>query len=339
MAEKKSGFDFSVSLCRVIGMLMVVACHVATAYDMSAIAQLLQVGVQLFLLISGYLYSNKKIGSPGSWLKNRFLRINIPCYIWVVLMFAVGAVFFGELSLGMLGLSAVSMQGYYHFLTFLPAIPVIRGTSHLWFITVLAISYLLMLVVKYREDKNQGKQEKQWFFGGLVLSVLLGFIGVRADYIWIFFAGYYLGRRKTDFNGRNYVLSTVAMVATLAARLLLKRYCDANGDNNLYLYVVIPLAYNAMAIWLFITIKMAYGKMALVQKMAQGKCGSVIRWLDGMSFYIYITHYAFSEEPLDVMHLTGSAPVNTLFMLLLTVVCSMGLKAASDWMIAKTRKN
>ena len=48
--------DNSIMICRIVGMLFIVICHIGTYFDSGIVGQFFQYGVQIFLFISGYLY-------------------------------------------------------------------------------------------------------------------------------------------------------------------------------------------------------------------------------------------------------------------------------------------
>ena len=65
--------DYSISIIRVLAMLAIVACHIFQSQDMS-IAFWLNIGVQIFLFMSGFLYGKKTITNTSEWLKNNLRK-------------------------------------------------------------------------------------------------------------------------------------------------------------------------------------------------------------------------------------------------------------------------
>ena len=63
------GKNLTISMIRLLAMLSIIACHFCQYYN-NEWAWWLNVGVQVFFIISGYLYGNKSVSSPGPWLKN-----------------------------------------------------------------------------------------------------------------------------------------------------------------------------------------------------------------------------------------------------------------------------
>lgn len=76
--------DWSISLLRLVAMCCIVACHLCQCYGLAA-AWALNVGVQVFLAISGWLYGLRPdIDGVGRWYGRRLLRIAVP--YWLVLV-------------------------------------------------------------------------------------------------------------------------------------------------------------------------------------------------------------------------------------------------------------
>ena len=67
----------AISLLRVIAMGAIVVCHLLQGYD-NPYCYLFNIGVQVFLAISGYLYGCKTIHSWKSWFMTRFKKLYVP---------------------------------------------------------------------------------------------------------------------------------------------------------------------------------------------------------------------------------------------------------------------
>ena len=84
--------DFVIQITRIVAMFMIIICHLVQEFDNRYIqmtSQFFNVGVFIFILISGYLYGTKKIENPKEWLKNRFFKIMIPVYVFMIFIFGL----------------------------------------------------------------------------------------------------------------------------------------------------------------------------------------------------------------------------------------------------------
>lgn len=321
-------YDYSISFCRIIGMFMIIICHLGTALDNPVIGQSFQVGVQLFLFISGYLYGNKNINNNIQWMKNRFLRICVPCYLFFVYALIINLVLSISIDYNVVILDILNLQGYSHIFYQLPYINPIQGTAHLWFITVILLCYLFTILIKKVEKKHDISQNTYnvFLFILLVFSIVLGFFEIRIDYLFIYFFGYTYAKRSE--RGIDYFVSVILLFVSLVLRLLMKKYSDINGDNSLYLYVIIPLSYNFLAFWIFKTIRIF---QSFFSKICERKrIRTIVLYLDSISFYIFITHYQFIDGPLSLMNISGNLYINIALILLVTLFGGELLRLLSE---------
>lgn len=59
-----SQYDYSISMIRAMSMLSIIICHIMQYLNIE-LAWWFNVGVQVFLCISGYLYSDRKISDSA----------------------------------------------------------------------------------------------------------------------------------------------------------------------------------------------------------------------------------------------------------------------------------
>lgn len=75
-----------ISVVRIVGMFLIFATHLFLGFYGSSLGYVFNVGVPLFFIISGYLYGKKEIKEPLNWYFRRFVKICIPMYIFVLLV-------------------------------------------------------------------------------------------------------------------------------------------------------------------------------------------------------------------------------------------------------------
>lgn len=78
-----------ISFVRMIAMCMILLCHVFQEYG-NELAWWFNVGVQIFLVISGFLYGGKRFEQPLPILKKQFVKITLPYYVF--LLFVIGQI-------------------------------------------------------------------------------------------------------------------------------------------------------------------------------------------------------------------------------------------------------
>lgn len=67
----------AISILRVMAMFSIVTCHILQGLD-NRWAWILNVGVQVFFVMSGYLYGNKQIEDWKKWYTKRIRKLYIP---------------------------------------------------------------------------------------------------------------------------------------------------------------------------------------------------------------------------------------------------------------------
>lgn len=140
-------FDSTVSLVRVLSLLIVVVTHLLSWKGVNSF-QTSTIGVACFLFISGYLYGGKEINNCIDWMKQRVKRVLVP--FWILILFltiyliAVEEYLFAikQLLETMLNLQGIHFLikgdyslGYMH----------LHGISHCWFLSILACVAVIVL--------------------------------------------------------------------------------------------------------------------------------------------------------------------------------------------------
>ena len=138
ISEKESN---AIVIIRATAMFSIILCHLFQAYN-NYLASVFNIGVQVFLVMSGYLYGKKDITSWQDWYKKRFIKLYIPYFI---VAFSV--------SLLILILNAETIKWYKYIalliniqglrLVFHDYIPPLSfsALSHLWFMTAIMFAY------------------------------------------------------------------------------------------------------------------------------------------------------------------------------------------------------
>ena len=201
--------DYSISLLRIVAMFMIVGCHIASFLNNNIIAMILNVGVEIFLIISGYLYSNKVIINNKKFIVKRSKKIIKPLIV-TTLMYIVFAILTKKIvNIKAIPFLLCNFQGF-NFLISAIKVPQIEGLSHTWFLTVIVLCYLLLILVKELEHRYEYKYSLR----GTVLLILtlvgldLLFIplGIQLGYFLTFFVGYILGKVELKITNKMYLL-------------------------------------------------------------------------------------------------------------------------------------
>lgn len=125
----------AITIVRVLSMLMIITCHILQGYNQSS-AFLFNVGVQIFFLLSGFLYGKIEITSIASFVKKRFVKVYIPFILVVLCCVAIYIIF---------NITALSFRNIIPYVFNIQGLvgDEIEGLNHLWFLSVLMICYFI----------------------------------------------------------------------------------------------------------------------------------------------------------------------------------------------------
>lgn len=178
-------YNSSISMIRLLAMMLIISCHICQYYD-SEWAWWLNIGVQIFFILSGFLYGGKEIKEPIKWLGRQFKKILIRYYIFLLIAIGLYIIFAPNiLSIGSI-ISSFFCVG------------VIKGIGHLWFVGYILFCYLitpyLSLLSSYLDKININRS----IFIVLSLICICSVIGVlthsyfRPGRIMCYIAGFFI---------------------------------------------------------------------------------------------------------------------------------------------------
>ena len=318
--------NYLIVFVRVLAMLMIVLCHISTYMGTTALGLVLDVGVQIFLFLSGWLYSEKKIDSSFKWLQNRWKKLCIPAYIWSFIMLAIKclSVFQKEEIWKYVLTHLLNLQGWTKILPlFTPSwIKSIMGCGHMWFLTSLMVCYLSMLFLKELETEIK----LNYSLLGIVLYIVVGalllcvfaLMGICIEWIYIFFLGYLLKRVWKEITAKKYTILTILMCVAMCIRVMGKVYLDG---TIYYEGMIVYLTHNILGIWIIATIEFVYKRTDLLYNLAKH---SVVQWFDKYSYEIFLVHFGIIQ--LIGMYGSGKQYIDLTFFSLLTIFSAIALK-------------
>ena len=145
----------AIVIIRATAMFSIILCHLFQAYD-NYLASVFNIGVQVFLVMSGYLYGKKTITNWSQWAEKRFMKLYVPYFI-VAATATLLLLYFKPETIKWYKIIAllINVQGFR--LVFHDYIPPLSfsGLSHLWFMTAIMFAYfttpLLQKLKKYSE--------------------------------------------------------------------------------------------------------------------------------------------------------------------------------------------
>lgn len=329
--------SYALSCVRVLACVMIVTCHLFSASAvpvLRAAAQMLNCAIYIFFFISGYLFSTRCIEKPRSWLKNRWLRLAVPEYIYIIIAIIYCSVLTGAFAMPLKGFAVwlFNLQG------FVPMGLQEGVTGHLWFLTFIAVCYLVTPLLQKLQSKKSSV--KLMLVAALVL-LQIGLYLLFKQPCFQFMAGVavYTGAyffAEPLLRGLNW--KTVLAVGVFAGgagvlRLVLSKQAEAadgifaavyDGAVAVYANVLIAAFLTLAGIWF---VRVAYRVLLPLQKP--------LLFLDKLSYEIYIVHYMFIQGAVSLLHSTRFMPIN----LLLILTASLLYAILLHWLSSKIMKS
>ena len=297
--------DNSISIIRFIALIMIIACHFCQYYGLE-LAWWLNVGVQVFLCISGFLYGRRKTGDVMGFYFRRFRKILIPYYnvvaVFALFMFA----FRGGIPLPDLGRMLI-MTG------------TVSGGGHLWFVPTILFCYVITPLLEKAFELPFVRGRVSFAFVTLMSMAVaalfcMGFAeGYDQTCIVCYIIGYALGANSIGGYFKEGALRLFfALLALMNAAQIYFDYIKhpvlSGGLLSVY---ELWSRYNHvwLGVFLFLLLKKLFA--------GAGKGEKLLNLLDAYSYETYLVHQFFILGPFS---LPGAVSVTALAVPL-TLVC------------------
>lgn len=159
----------------------------------------------------------------------------------------------------------------------------------------------------------------------VAVQIALAYVGFQIVYFIEFFLGYAMNKKDLSFKGKkSFLLISLIMVVALGTRLVVRKFADGTvlHDN-----IVVSWSQCVLALWIYAFFDFLLSNLPRLES-ALGK-SKLISWLDGISYFAYITHYIFIEEPFNLQKYIPNMIVATLVFLVLSFASAEILKLVS----------
>lgn len=290
-----------VSVSRVLAMLMIVACHVLQAYG-NDWAYVFNVGVQMFFLLSGFLYGRRDDINCKNFLVSRLKKVYFPYLIYFAIT-ALCLTFFSkvQISWNQIVVYILNLQGFVG--------KPIDGLNHLWFLSVLMLCYILTPVIKKLLRK------KFWVtVSGLLIIAIVEYSLLQKKYAmftWValYLLGIIMGEKEIKYAKWVGLLSVCASVLIISS-LPGVGSLSQSGYFHIGVWFHVSLSLSILAMFYF----------ALTKLLAdECKVPRIFGWLDKYSYEIYLVHHLFILGPCSMLFVFD----NKLISIILVIVCAM----------------
>ncbi len=317
--------DVSISVIRLFAMLLIIGCHMTSFYHLE-VSRWLNVGVQLFFVISGFLYGSKDILSPIAFIIKAFRKILIPYWFFLILAICSYIVFCPS----SLDLSSV-VRAFF-------CAGTIDGLGHLWFVGYILFCYLLVPYLywlkKYLSAFSIKKSVLIYCSLCLIIQLLAYIFNsyFEPDRVSCFIIGFFLADMFSRFSskGISYLKWFVIILAVLMSisEIVLKYHFRVEfagwQDIAFKAFCRYSHMFLGLAIFLFL-----YGKFSLFNYSL------LLKGSDRFSYPIYLVHQLFILSPLSLMTVSNSVILNISLVLIIILLVGIVLGVLSERIVKK----
>ena len=324
--------DISITLLHIIGMTMILLCHISQKIGLYSLGEIFIVGVPLFLFVSGYLSGVKPIKDTGEWLLRKAVRVLLPYLFFMWCVFAIHEIAdTAEVSAFQWFFCSIGLQGmnytYWNMDVFDGIIDyaAVSGTGHFWYITTIMLCYLLTPSL---QSLKTVKLSKGWIIiialTSLAVLTLTMFAGFQFAYIFIYIAVFLTGQHGLRKDNKYYIIVSILALIFTIARFLLRSVLDS---TDFYDRTFVLINNGMLAIWIFYTVYFLQSKIpAFFEKLKVG----IVRFLENISYHVYLTHYVFLQGGLACSNYIS----NKLIALIVSLICTF-ITAILLWLITE----
>ena len=289
-------------------MLAIVVCHVLEVYS-NRWAYVFNIGVQVFLALSGYLYGKKIITNWKQWSLGRVKRVYVPMFLFLILVLPLYLIFHREVftwkayALNLLNLQGISFATGGKF-----GGGMILGIRHLWFITAIMFAYLATPILQWLS------KYANWLFPILLVCVGVSYFVLPGR--WVFIASWfflyaicylYVHLKKT----------TIYDIGLLILEFLIVGFVAFRFDIVTHYYNPFNRVFHDVS-GVFVVII----GIKLLSCLKIRNIPKVINLFDKYSFQVFLVHYFFVSGPFSLAYVTPNFFVNVLIIIAATVVAT-----------------
>ena len=308
-------------MIRLLSMFSIIACHFCQYYN-SEWAWWLNVGVQIFFIISGFLYGNKSIDAPLLWLKKRFVKILTPYYIFLTLAI-IGYLIISPETLGLNNI----ISSYF-------VVGKIKGISHLWFVSYILFCYIitpyLVFIRDYLSNKNTlfAISSILMIFGVYSIIEILINGHFRPGMVGCYILGYFTAVfvKRTGDRTLN-ICFWISLIPTIVTYII---YCYFHYVCGLVMKGVLVHITDYSHAFLGYTLTMF---LMIVFKNMQGS--RILEYSDKYSYEIYLVHQLFILSPLTLLTYSQNRITNMAIAMVAIIVSGVILNSMNKTLLTR----
>lgn len=303
-------------------------CHILQYFG-NGLCWWFNVGVQIFLAISGYLYGTKNVTNDIEFYRRKFRQILVPYYLTVLLFISLQLIFFRNL---------IDFERIFRVLL---CNKTLEGGEHLWFIPTILVCYLLTPFFQRLYDSSSQLIEST-IMALLGIFIAFEFFVPYFNSAWIscyaisFTFGYAEKHRKTLLGKRMragvIILAAMCNVAQIMITYIIRP--DLGENLKIIFQLFCNYSHSLLGIAIFVLLR-AILQSLLKRNISLYSLFDLFKISDDYSYEGYLVHQFFILGPMSLMNITSNVYVNVLAILTITFTLAFFIKIAENCIIKR----
>lgn len=322
--------NYNLSMIRLTALYAILFCHIFEQNGFTVLGNYLAVGVQIFLLLSGYLYSQKSFDEPLeriNFIIKNFIKILVNYYVCVILFFI--PVYY------VLEPEMINLGNIFHILT---CSGTWWGVHHLWYIPYCLLCYLITPSI-FDLSRYINNRKKHivvlCFVCAIIQIVMYAFKSYfMASLIICYILGYFIHKIKTT-KQRMIVFAIISCFAfTTSIIRYFYVYIWTSYNFTFYEKTMLTLiddysrVFLGLFIFLFIIIIGEKIKYPQIMK-------NILDKNDKLSYDIYLVHMIFVKGCLSIVGKLDNFVLEVFLIILLSIVMAKIIHFISELLKCK----
>lgn len=331
--------NYAISLIRFVGMVLILGCHtfewigftLNQSRSLGILGNYCAVGVQVFLILSGYLYGSRKVCfdsvSRIQFILRNFKKILFKYYVYMLAvifpvyylrspnLFSLGKVFRALTCSGVVG----------------------GGVHHLWYIPYILFCYLMTPFLYDLKNYLLREKEdlKKCFFSLILIMFFIEAVGIsfQSYFVGAWINSYVLGFFLPDIREKMGI-----RMQTILVFIMIFISVGLNWIKLFVRYNLLPLFQSGLKYELckyYINYSRVFFALAIFcvlllvgERMLVKDNYTLLNLSDRYSYDIFIVHMIYIKGVLSVLDMTKYYLLNVLLMLFLSVISAVILNSA-----------
>ena len=321
--------DYSISLLRMLAVISIIFCHsfeysssifADKSWILRSIGNYLANGVQVFLIISGFLYGNiyteggkEKLFSDSETRVNFLIKNSLKILkdYWVYCILVIFPVYYFKESIILTKREVLGI---------LVTSNVIDGVHHLWFIPYILFCYFLTPYLYDIKEYLKGKSRKEFiigvmfiFFIVIIFSYFFKFYFIP-EWICCYIIGFFMIDIINLLGYNEKKILKIFILFNFVVLNILRYYCNYINPNLFSREITIKLTQWSQVFFAIVAFFIVYKREILSRKLKK-----ILDFSDKYSYDIYLAHMIYVKGALSVIFLTKFLILNYLIAVFLSV--------------------